>query len=504
MTIAKPDGPDEFSMSNQNSNSNLPEGWESIALKDFVIYKKGKKPNKLNDALWQSAVPYIDIKAFETGNVRRYADMESSVLVDRGDVLVVWDGARCGHVGKAPFHGALGSTLMTIKPIQVHSDYLMDFLRLSYEIINSNPRGTGIPHVEPDLFWNLKLPLAPLAEQKRIVAKVKELLALVNSICERLSKVSKILKLFRQAVLAAACSGQLTADWREKNQHCNSAQTLLNNILSKRFDRFKENNSGRYSKPIEPEILFELDIPDNWTIGSLDQLTCLITSGSRGWAKYYSNSGPIFIRAQNINTDKLELNKVAHVRPPDNAEGQRTRVQYGDILITITGANVTKTALIDSEISEAYVNQHVALIRPVDASIRNFLFLWTISPNHGRKKLLSDAYGAGKPGLNLSNIKSMPVGIPPLDEQLEIELRVEALFKFSDQIEERYEKAKAHLDKLTQSILVKAFRGELAFQDPNDLPAWKLLYRIKKEKSEKQAEMKNIRKRKNKLRAETK
>ncbi len=104
------------------------------------------------------------------------------------------------------------------------------------------------------------------------------------------------------------------------------------------------------------------------------------------------------------------------------------------------------------------------------------------SHSHGRGQLLESAYGQGKPGLNLDNIKNLDIHLPPLPEQQEIVRRVEALFKKADEIEARYKKARVFVDRLTQSILAKAFRGELVPQDPNDEPASVLLEKIKTEK----------------------
>jgi type I restriction enzyme S subunit len=81
----------------------------------------------------------------------------------------------------------------------------------------------------------------------------------------------------------------------------------------------------------------------------------------------------LFIRAQDINTDRLRFDGIAHVKPPQNSEGSRTRVQVADLLVTVTGANVTKTALVDLDLGEAYVSQHVALVRPVDALVALWL-----------------------------------------------------------------------------------------------------------------------------------
>ena len=283
----------------------------------------------------------------------------------------------------------------------------------------------------------------------------------VSKVRERLGKVRMVLKRFRQAVLAAACSGRLTADWRDRHARDDSADKLLQSILLKRRNLTGNSGGGRYRKPLEFNASPFSEAPEGWVLASMDQLTSVITSGSRGWAKYYAESGAIFIRAKDINTDQLNLDDIAHVNPPSTAEGRRTRVRFDDLLITITGANVTKSALVDRDLGEAYVSQHVALVRPVDTSIKDFLFFWTISPSHGRAKLLADAYGAGKPGLNLDNIREVIVALPPLAEQLEIIRRVRELFKLADAIEKRVATATAQADKLTQAILAKVFRGEL-------------------------------------------
>ncbi len=368
----------EINAGDQATDSDLPEGWESIVLRALVTQRKGKKPKKLNETPWQGAVPYIDIEAFEMRNIRRYADPASSVLVDAGDVLVVWDGARCGHVGMAPAYGALGSTLMTINPILIHSDYLVGFLRLCYETINSNPRGTSIPHVEPDLFWNLELPIAPFEEQKRIVAKVEELLAQVNVVRERLAKVKGILKRLRQSVLAAACSGHITSDWRQSHKDITPAEVSIQEIFSLRQKQWtQENGPGKKYKPPRSVTVHDLPVlPEGWKYVSSDALFLFVTSGSRGWAKYYSEAGPSFIRVGNLDHDTitLDLSQTQHVFPPRGAECERTQIRDGDILISIT-ADVGMIGLVPDGMDEAYVNQHVAISRSLSENrlTANFL-----------------------------------------------------------------------------------------------------------------------------------
>jgi type I restriction enzyme S subunit len=107
--------------------------------------------------------------------------------------------------------------------------------------------------------------------------------------------------------------------------------------------------------------------------------------------------------------------------------------------------------------------------------------LFIKAENSGRGQLLELAYGAGKPGLNLQNIKGLKIALPSIEEQKEIAFKVERLLSKADAIEKKYHRAKAKINRLTQSILAKAFRGELVSQDQNDEPASELLARIKEE-----------------------
>jgi type I restriction enzyme S subunit len=188
------------------------------------------------------------------------------------------------------------------------------------------------------------------AEQHRIVAKIEELFSELDKGVDSLKTAREQLKVYRQALLKHAFEGKLTAAvaWREK---------------------------------------------------PLGQLLGFLTSGSRGWAAYYASSGDLFVRAQNIKHDCLELDDVAFVSLPDKAEGLRTRVQQGDLLITITGANVTKAALVKDELGTAFVSQHVALCRPTTEILPDYLYWFIVAEAAGRKQLTEMAYGAGKPGL---------------------------------------------------------------------------------------------------------
>tara|TARA_R110002167_G_scaffold105083_1_gene270455 strand:+ start:3666 stop:4970 length:1305 start_codon:yes stop_codon:yes gene_type:complete len=279
-------------------------------------------------------------------------------------------------------------------------------------------------------------PLPPLKEQQRIVAKLNSLFAHIEEVKTRLEQVPQLLNHFRQAVLSKSVSGELTFGYKK-----------LNNL-------------------------------SNWEKISLGSITKLVTSGSRGWAKYYSEEGAIFVRAQNINEDYLNLNDVAYVKLEGNTEGIRTRIFENDLLITITGANVTKTAVVDFPISEAYVSQHVSLVRLENPEFSKFVYLHLISQSDGRKQLNDFAYGQGKPQLNLSNIKNVEILLPSINEQMEIVRRVEVLFSKADEIQQRYEALYKSVEVLPRAILQKAYLGELVEQLPTDGDARELLKEI--------------------------
>lgn len=287
------------------------------------------------------------------------------------------------------------------------------------------------------------IPLPPPAEQRRLADKLDSLLAEVAEARSLIDEARDTLAERRAAILVAACSGRLTEDCRAKKGGTGSDLT-------------------------------------GWTATTLDGLTSLVPSGSRGWAEFYSETGPLFIRAQNINTDSLRLEDVAHFQAPTSAEGVRPRAALGDLLITITGANVTKAACLDVDPGEAHVSQHVALARPRDPDLSPVLHFWIISPRHGRARLLEDAYGLGKPGLKLQHIRKLPVQLPSIEEQREIVRRVQSLFALAAAAEQAVSEAAEQLEAVTQAILARTFRGELGTNDPAEPTALGLLRQVVK------------------------
>ena len=302
------------------------------------------------------------------------------------------------------------------------------------------------------------------------MAKVEELLARVNAARERLAKVPAILKRFRQSVLAAACSGQLTADWRDSRSTTESALELVDRLRAARkaalYDPRSEAPTPQRSREIAatpPNTDFQEEVPEGWVVASMDEITTRITSGSRDWKRYYCSDGRgTFIMAQNIRPMRFDRSYRLAVAPPsDDRDRGRSEVRQGDILVTIVGANTGDVCRVTERIDQHYVCQSVALMRPALPEISPFVELYLNSHRHGQLQYQTWIYGEGRPHLSFDHLRATTIAVPPLEEQEEIVRRVGRLFELADVIEHRVAAGVYRAEKLTQAILAKAFRGEL-------------------------------------------
>lgn len=158
-------------------------------------------------------------------------------------------------------------------------------------------------------------------------------------------------------------------------------------------------------------------IPEAWTARPLGELSEFITSGSRGWAAFYSDQGALFIRSQNVRAGRLDFDDSQFVTPPQGTEGSRTRVKRSDLLITITGNSVGNVALVDREFDEAYISQHVGLVRLSTVSLGHYVSHFLSPGSPGNSQIRASQSGQSKPGLTLRNLQDFWVAIPPTDAE---------------------------------------------------------------------------------------
>lgn len=157
--------------------------------------------------------------------------------------------------------------------------------------------------------------------------------------------------------------------------------------------------------------------PSDWEVTSLGDLATFVTSGSRGWAKFYSKIGATFIRSQNVRDGRLSFDDVQYVSPPVGAEGNRTKVERHDVLITITGNSVGNVALVEEDFVEAYISQHVGLVRLKKPAVAPFICRYLSPFAPGNPQILLSQTGQSKPGLNLQNLRDFVIKLPPIDHE---------------------------------------------------------------------------------------
>lgn len=436
----------------QNSQTEIASdlnNWEYFPLGSLVVKRKGKKPNDLTDKKTPNSLPYIDIEAFEHGVIKRYTSDKTAPVSTEKDVLVVWDGARCGLAGIAK--GAIGSTLMKLTPKNIESEYLLLFLQSKYKEINNNPRGTGIPHVEPDFFWNLEVPVPSEVTRKAIINKHAKLNPSVQKIRDDISRARLLIQKFRQAVLSAAVTGKLTEGWRGKHQEITSSDLYNELTLLKK-------KGTKYINLIEEDEL--PIIPESWRYVRLDNLTSGFKYGTSEKSGYSLKGTPV-LRIPNVISQKIDTDDIKYL--PHKIHDENLLVKPGDILI------------VRSNGSRDLVGKN-ALVRRLEQSYSFASYLIRITPHKVvpefvsillncllvKRQLFNQAKSAaGINNINSKELASITVPLPPIEEQIEIVKTVTSFFDLSTKIEQEIENASTRINKLSRSILAKAFRGEL-------------------------------------------
>jgi type I restriction enzyme S subunit len=200
----------------------------------------------------------------------------------------------------------------------------------------------------------------------------------------------------------------------------------------------------------------------SWPLVHLGDYLEFITSGSRGWAQYYSDVGPTFIRVGNFNRGgiALDLTEVQKVQPLASAERNRTRILPGDVLITIT-ADLGMTAVVPMSLGEAYINQHVALLRPKAAFNPHFLAWYIGCTRQAEDQLFEKNRGAVKAGLGLDDLRGLQVPLPPMETQQSVVSQLEARLSRLDKAASDLRKVDAKLARHRAAVLAAATAGML-------------------------------------------
>jgi len=338
-------------------------------------------------------------------------DIEKYRLFE-GDVLVSLTG-NVGRVGILPatmLPAALNQRVccLRIKEDIINRKYLFYYLQQHQFVKDCISASKGVAQLNLSTKWlaEYEIALPSIEMQKQIVAKIEEMLSQIDDGVETLNKTKEQLKVYRQAVLKEA------------------------------FSTFVDKDKIR-------------------------NMASIVTSGSRGWAKYYADEGARFIRITDLTRDKITLknDSIQRVNLPENIEGKRSKLMENDVLVSIT-ADLGSIALIPEEIEEAYINQHIAMIRFYNSNQGEFM-AWYLKSDLGQKDLLKNKRGGGKLGLGLDDIRDTPVPVVSDSVAMEVVNDIDSKLSVCDSIEQTVDFALQQAEALRQSILKKAFEGDI-------------------------------------------
>jgi type I restriction enzyme S subunit len=448
----------------------LPDGWtwttigEACAVNPTMQWPEGFTKNK--------PVHFVPMSAVD-GNTGTIVSPEPRAISE------VWKGYKrfqdgdvifaritpCMENGKAAIaknllNGiGLGSTeYHVLRPSEnVLAEWIYHFVRqpsFRNEAARAMTGTAGQLRVPADFVKQTSIPLPPFPEQLRIVARIESLFAESRTARDALERVPTLLKRFRQSILASAFRGELT----ERDPNDEPASKLLERI------RGEKTNEGR-RKTEEPGSLDTSDLselPIGWCWARLGEYADYITKGeSPKWQGYdYVEKGVPFVRSENVLWGELKYSTAVKIPERFHQKLLRSQLKPSDVLINLVGASIGRSAIVPIELERANINQAVGLIRLNKSLSPEYLMHLLISPFiqdviHGEKADVARA------NFGLDDLRALRIPLAPLAEQRRIVAKIESLFAQADAIERAVVIAQQRADKIDQSILARAFRGEL-------------------------------------------
>lgn len=412
----------------------IPSHWDVKPGRVTLSLNKEKNAGNIEETVLSLSYGRLVIKPPEkmTGLVPE--SLEGYQIINPGDIIIRptdlqndWTSLR---VGLAKNRGIITSAYLGLKHDEkVSSEYLY-YLLHSYDLLKVYyGMGTGLrQNLSWDDFKYLPLTLPPKFEQDRIVAFLDQKTAEIDALIAK--KQRQIELLDEQKAI------------------------LINSAVTRGL------NPNAKLKP--SGIQWIGDIPEHWEVSSIRRQASFVTSGSRGWAQYSSPSGPLFLRICNLSRGSLELRleDIERVMPPRGSEGERTKVASGDVLISIT-AFIGSIGVVPDEFEEAYVSQHIALVRIKPSGTHPKWIGYSLLSELGAIQSNLMMYGGTKVGLSLGDVKNYCFPVPPQNEQVDIVEHIAAVFSGYTRGVSQFEKEIQSLKILRSTLIAHAVTGRI-------------------------------------------
>ncbi|MCL5028645.1 MAG: restriction endonuclease subunit S [Bacteroidetes bacterium] len=348
--------------------------------------------------------------------------------------------------------------------------------------ISNNKVGIGQPNVNAAILSNLSLPLPPLPEQHRIVAKIEELFTKLDVAVDELKKAKAQIKRYRQSVLKNAFEGKLTEEWRKQTSNVKgeTAEELLTKIKEERKKAL-----GKKYKELPPVDTTNLpQLPEGWVWVKLGNLCALITKGAspnwQGFSYVDDEEQILFVTSENVRSNLLDISSPKYLETAFDLKQKNSSLRTGDVLLNIVGASIGRAAVYLLG-KAANINQAVSLIRLVDVEYASYVSLY-LNSEEAQKFFNFRKVDFARANLSLEDVNNIPIPFTITEEKFQLIQEIERHFSVADETEKIIDQSLKQAERLRQSILKEAFSGKLVPQDPSDPPASLLLEKIKAEK----------------------
>jgi len=495
------------------SDSDLPKNWERVTIGELCDLKNGYafKPSD-----WSAkGLPIVRIQNLNNPNAtfnHYMGDLRDRFIIEDGDLLFAWSGTPGTSFGAHIWRGGKAALNQHIFRIDfdesiINKNYFMLAINQKLNsLIQRAHGGVGLRHVTKGKFEETLIELPPFKEQRRIATKIDTLFSELEKGIEALKTAREQLKVYRQALLKHAFEGKLTANWREENiDKLESTVQLLARIRQERQTRYEQQSQGWNSavsdwerngkigkKPSKPRKLDSatelltglLERPEGWSSLSVGQLNAEIFDGPFGSnlkGGDYVDSGVRVIRLENIGYLSFIGDKHSYITDEKYLSLIRHTVHAGDLIFSSFITEGIKVAILPEDIQRAVNKADCFCIRLHGTTMRNDFLAAFLSCRSAYKQIEADIHGVGRPRINTSQLKGFVVPVCSPDEQDEIMRQIEKKFSVLERFEVTISEELDRIEIVRQSILKKAFSGQLVPQDPNDEPAAVLLERIRAE-----------------------
>jgi type I restriction enzyme, S subunit len=469
----------------------LPDGWVIATLGDLAIFQNGRVFKAQEWGSYGRPIIRIQNLTGSAEKINRFdGEVEDRYIVRDGDFLISWSATLGSFIYRGE-EAVLNQHIFKVTPF-IEKQFLYYGTLYYLDEIKKKVRGSGMQHIIKSDFDNIKFSLPPLNEQKRIVEKLEALMSDLDTAVQSLKNALGKLETYRRSVLKAAVEGELTHEWREVNQATlQPADELLTRILQEHRERWTEEQESKnrknavYEAPIAPDLSSQPDLPKGWVWATLDQLSWSSGYGTSERSAYEFSGIPI-LRIPNIQNGSIDLSDLKFAAESLRID-ERSSLKIGDVLIIRTNGSrdlIGRAAVVINEFETFhYFASYLIRFRLV----QNFMLhrwvnaIWSSEP---LRQLIEGraTTTAGQYNINMTSLESLPIPLPPENEQEQILEIAELHFAAASDLELNIKTQLAQAEQTRQSMLEKAFSGRLVPQDPSDEPASALLERIRAEK----------------------